>query len=115
MIILQRDVSEGQVSLGRWGVSSSVLKPPAVSYSINAEDKSNMIWAMKKAINILAARGAKIVNTTHSDRIQFRLSDDEEERKTQLEAIYKALDEQGLPKHAVGVSLHMSCLTEINY
>ena len=80
LVIQQRDIGQGSVSLGHDGVT------PVVKYSLSVADRLSMTEAMKGAVKLLAVAGAKEITTgnirdkglrlDHSPRDIFQLASD---------------------------------------
>ena len=103
-IVLQRDVvSEGRVRVGADGFS------PSIDYTLKEADKQNMMDALKGAIKVLIASGAKEVGTGHINDTGLYLLDEELVTAQDIESSDKVRDylttinERGMTEHEIGV------------
>lgn len=104
LIVLQRDVeSEGRVRVGADGFSASI------DYTLKEGDKQNMLDALKGAVKILIASGAKEVGTGHNDDPGLYLLDEEFEtaqaieRSDKIRDYLESIDNRGIQEHKIGV------------
>lgn len=70
LIVLQRDKTEGEISVGADGFS------PHINYVLNGADAQSMLWSLKKGFRIAAAAGAVEIGSSHNKDTRLKITDE---------------------------------------
>jgi choline dehydrogenase-like flavoprotein len=104
LIILQRDQSEGTISIG-------LDRKPSISYEINEEDEESMMTGILGTLEILLAADSDYIFTGHNNDVGLNAKDVQMESKDIMDRIkhekvihyMQKVKDRGLGKHRIGM------------
>ena len=102
-IVLQRDSSEGRISLNADGAG------PRIDYVLNVADKESILHSVKGVVKMLSTSGADLIVTSHGHDPSLRLdknlprTKESIESNPQIAAYLDSITTRGMKEHEMGV------------